>query len=205
MGPRIPERRPAQGSLSDASGPCQFARRTAGSISVRQMNGHTLRCARTTSSVSSPIAPAATRRPLERMQNSLGHAARERQFLFDQEHGQPLFAVQLQDNIADFVNDIRLNSFGGLVENQQLRFEHERSADRELLLLPAGKIAAAPVQHLASARGTDRRCGLESRARRSCARRGPRAGSPPPSDAKKSRVPAAHSRCRFWLALRRGA
>ena len=33
--------------------------------------GHTLRCARTTSSVRSPIAPAETRRPLSRMQNSL--------------------------------------------------------------------------------------------------------------------------------------
>src|SRR5438445_477499 len=32
---------------------------------------HTLRCARTNSSVSSAIAPAATRRPLSRMQNSL--------------------------------------------------------------------------------------------------------------------------------------
>jgi enamine deaminase RidA (YjgF/YER057c/UK114 family) len=32
---------------------------------------HTLKCASTTSSVSSPIGPAATRRPLSRMQNSL--------------------------------------------------------------------------------------------------------------------------------------
>ncbi len=46
------------------------------------------------------------------------------------------------------MDDVRLNAFGGLVENQQLRLEHERAADRELLLLPAGKIAAAPVQHL---------------------------------------------------------
>ena len=37
----------------------------------KKLTRYTLRCAGTTSSVSSPIAPAATRCPLERLQNSL--------------------------------------------------------------------------------------------------------------------------------------
>src|SRR3979490_838926 len=76
------------------------------------------------------------------------HAACERQLLLDQQHGKPFFLVQLQDDVADFVDDIGLNSFGRLVKNQQLRFEHEGAADRELLLLPAREVAATPAQHL---------------------------------------------------------
>src|SRR5690606_41557090 len=34
-----------------------------------------------------------------------------------------------------------------LVEDQELRFEHQRAPDRELLLLPAGQISTAPTQH----------------------------------------------------------
>src|SRR5258708_862009 len=75
-------------------------------------------------------------------------AACERQLLLDQQHGKPLFLVQLQNDVADFVNDIGLNPFGRLVKNQQLRFEHEGAADRELLLLSARKVAATAVQHL---------------------------------------------------------
>src|SRR5260370_40930396 len=76
------------------------------------------------------------------------HAPGEWQFLLDQQHGKPLFLVQLPNDVADFVDDVRLNPFSRLVKNQQLRFEHEGAADRELLLLPTRKIAAAPVQHL---------------------------------------------------------
>jgi hypothetical protein len=43
----------------------------AGIVIMPGLDCHTLRCARTTSSVSSPMEPAATRRPLSRMQNSL--------------------------------------------------------------------------------------------------------------------------------------
>src|SRR5713226_3553725 len=75
------------------------------------------------------------------------HAACERQLLLDQQYGKPFFLVQLQDDVADLVDDIGLNPFGWLVKNQQLRFEHEGAADRELLLLPARKVAATPLQH----------------------------------------------------------
>ena len=46
------------------------------------------------------------------------HAARERQLLFDQKHGQPELLVQIEDDAANFVDDIRLNPFGRLIENQ---------------------------------------------------------------------------------------
>src|SRR5216683_2358110 len=75
-------------------------------------------------------------------------AACERQLLLDQQHGKPFFLVQLQDDVADFVDYIGLNPFSRLIKNQQLRFEHEGAADRELLLLAARKVAATPVQHL---------------------------------------------------------
>ena len=52
-------------------------------------------------------------------------AAREREFLFDQEHRQPFFLVESQDDVANFVDDVWLDSFGGLIENQQLRLEDQ--------------------------------------------------------------------------------
>src|SRR5207244_217409 len=76
------------------------------------------------------------------------HTACERQLLLHQQHGKPFFLVELQNDVADFVDDIGLNPFGRLVKNQQLRFEYEGAADRELLLLPARKVAAAALQHL---------------------------------------------------------
>src|ERR1051326_995965 len=77
-----------------------------------------------------------------------GYAARERQLLFHQKHGQPFFFVQLQDNVADLVNNIWLDAFRRLIEDQQLWLEDKCPADRELLLLSAGKVAAMPVEHL---------------------------------------------------------
>lgn len=78
----------------------------------------------------------------------VGHAARERQLLLNEKHGEAILLVQLQEDAADFVNDVGLDSFAGLIENQQLRLQDKRSADRQLLLLTAGKIAAAAIPHL---------------------------------------------------------
>src|SRR5215469_1417405 len=77
-----------------------------------------------------------------------GHATREWQLLFHQKHSQPLFPVQFEDNVADFVDDVRLYTFGGLVENQQLGLENQCSTNRQLLLLSAREVAATPVKHL---------------------------------------------------------
>src|SRR5206468_2338976 len=85
------------------------------------------------------IADDAGRDPAALVQNAkvARDAARKRELLLHQQYGEALFLVQLQNDVADLVDNIWLNSFGRLVENQQLRFEHERAADCELLLLPA--------------------------------------------------------------------
>ena len=72
----------------------------------------------------------------------------EWQLLLDQQDRQPRLAIQLQDDVADVVDDVRLDSFGGFVQDEQLRLEHEGARDRKLLLLPARQVAAAPLQHL---------------------------------------------------------
>ena len=60
----------------------------------------------------------------------------------------PGLPIQPQDDLADLVDDVRLDAFGRLVENQQRRLEHQRPPDRQLLLLPARQVAALPSQHL---------------------------------------------------------
>ena len=166
---------------------------------------YTLRWAWTTSSVSSPMAPPATQRPFSRMRNSLATRRAKGSFCSTSSTVTPASSIELQDDVADFVHDVGLNPFRGLVQNQQRRFEHERAADRELLLLPAGEIAAAPVEHLSSTPGTGRRSDPESCGDRSCARPGRRAGSPPRSIARRCRVPAARSRSPGARGSRRAA
>jgi len=77
-----------------------------------------------------------------------GDAAGKGKLLFDQQNGQALFLVQAQDNVANFMNDVGLDAFGRLVEDQDLWFEHQGAADRELLLLASGEIATSTPQHL---------------------------------------------------------
>src|SRR5450432_159959 len=76
-----------------------------------------------------------------------GDPAREGQLLLDQQHGDP-FLDKPDDDLADLVDDVGLNPLGGLVEDQQLRIERQRAPHRQLLLLPAGEIAAPAPQHL---------------------------------------------------------
>jgi hypothetical protein len=45
------------------------------------------------------------------------------------------------------VDDVRLDAFGGLVENQDRWLQYQGAPDGELLLLAAGQIAAAPLKH----------------------------------------------------------
>ena len=82
------------------------------------------------------------------MQNSLATRRANGSFCSTRSTVNPSCLFSLQDDAANFVDDIWLNPFGRLIENQQLRLENERPPDRQLLLLPAGKIASAPLQHL---------------------------------------------------------
>src|SRR5579883_2740098 len=74
------------------------------------------------------------------------HSAGERQLLLHEQHCQSRGA-QPDDDIADLMHDVRLNALGRLVEDEQGRLEHQRAADRELLLLAAREVAALAVQH----------------------------------------------------------
>ena len=94
------------------------------------------------------------------------------------------------------LHDVGLNALGRLVEDEQLRFQRQRAADGELLLLPAREIAAAPAQHLLQHR-EQLEDALGDRARFAC-----RATQPDAQvlldgrAAGRSRGPAARSRCR---------
>ena len=65
--------------------------------------------------------------------------------LLDQDDRHGLAVGQHADDPADVLDDARLDAFGRLVEDQQLRAGRQRARDRELLLLAAGEVAAAPV------------------------------------------------------------
>ena len=78
----------------------------------------------------------------------VGEQVDQVQFLLDHQHGEPPFLVEAADDFGDVVDDIGLDAFGGLVENQEAGVEHEGAADGELLLLAAGEVAAAPLFHV---------------------------------------------------------
>src|SRR5258708_18605699 len=69
------------------------------------------------------------------------------EILLDQHDGDLAERAQIGDGAADILDDRRLDAFGRLVEQEKPRPHHQRSADGELLLLAARKIAAAPAQH----------------------------------------------------------
>src|SRR5208282_1546531 len=52
------------------------------------------------------------------------------------------------ERAPDVLDDRGLDAFGRLIENEELGLGHERPRDRQLLLLPAGEIAAAPPHHV---------------------------------------------------------
>src|SRR5450830_1281142 len=57
--------------------------------------------------------------------------------------------AQQPDHPFDILDDGRLDALGRLVQDDQLGLLQQRGGDRQLLLLAAGQVAAAPVQHLA--------------------------------------------------------
>ena len=78
---------------------------------------------------------------------AVGEIAGELEILLDQQDGHVALLAKIVDGAADVLDDRGLDAFGRLVENQQARAHDQRAADRELLLLAAGEIAAAPPQH----------------------------------------------------------
>jgi hypothetical protein len=74
------------------------------------------------------------------------------EILLDQHDRHLAEPAQVRDRTADVLDDRRLDALGRLIEQQEARPHHQGAADRELLLLAAGQIAAAPAQHLAEHR-----------------------------------------------------
>src|SRR5580704_961569 len=69
------------------------------------------------------------------------------EILLNQYNGDLAERAQIADGPTDILDDRRLDAFSWFVEQQKPRLHHQCAADRQLLLLTAGKVAAAPAQH----------------------------------------------------------
>ncbi len=69
-------------------------------------------------------------------------------FRFYSRHSHTARLVQTNDDVANFADDVGLDAFGGLVQNQQARIQYQGATNRQLLLLAAGQVAAPALQHL---------------------------------------------------------
>src|ERR1700694_4035868 len=80
---------------------------------------------------------------------ALGRAQRQVGVLLDDQDGRAVVAIDRRHDLEDLADDDRRQAQGGLVEEEQLRAEHERPRDRQHLLLAAGEgggdlVAALP-------------------------------------------------------------
>ena len=71
----------------------------------------------------------------------------EGQVLLDHDDRDLQFIDELVQDLANLLDDVRLDPFGGLVEHQHLGTTDQGARDRELLLLPSGQISSHPVRH----------------------------------------------------------
>lgn len=72
--------------------------------------------------------------------------------LLDQQDRHVAARRQAADDRADLLDHRRLDAFRGFVEDQQSRLAGQGAADRQLLLLAAGEVAAAALFHFAQDR-----------------------------------------------------
>ena len=126
---------------------------------------------------------------------TLRGTAREIDVLLDENDGDAKLTVDADDDLLDLLDDVGLNAFRRFVEQDELGLGQQRARDGELLLLPAGQVAAQPVEEFAQhGEEVEHLCDL-------AACRGSRARS---SRSEFSRTvkrkdaprPAARSRCR---------
>ena len=103
---------------------------------------------RTSVSSSSSGVPASTTRPRSITAMPAGKLDCEVEVLLDQHDRHVPLVAQPGDRPADVLDDRRLDALGRLVHQEELRPRHHRPPDRELLLLPARQVAAAPAHHL---------------------------------------------------------
>ena len=77
--------------------------------------------------------------------DAVGHLQRETEILLGDQQGEA-GAFQFLRAIQDPLDQQRRQSFRGLIQQQQPGIRHQRAADRQHLLLPAGKQSAAPLR-----------------------------------------------------------
>jgi hypothetical protein len=73
----------------------------------------------------------------------VSNLAREGQLLLDQQDGELLRLVQLEQNVPDLLHDIGLNALGWLIQNEQSGLGHQGTPNGQLLLLATGQVSAA--------------------------------------------------------------
>src|SRR5882724_11317589 len=69
------------------------------------------------------------------------------EILLDQENAHLAALAQITDGAADILDDGRLYPFSRLIEYDDLWPRDQGAGDRQLLLLAAGEVAAAPPEH----------------------------------------------------------
>ena len=89
---------------------------------------HTTRCSRTNSSVSAAIGPHSHHASTIHDREVICEFLAEIEILLDEQDAHSPFAAQKADRVADLVDDVRLNAFGRLVEDEQLRLGEQRAA-----------------------------------------------------------------------------
>ncbi|MNT02774.1 hypothetical protein D3C71_1774120 [compost metagenome] len=68
--------------------------------------------------------------------------------MLHQQDSHAQFPVKFADHVADIGGDGRLNTAGGFVEDQQLWFQYQCAANRQLLLFTVAQIAGPTSAHL---------------------------------------------------------
>src|SRR5690606_5837041 len=69
------------------------------------------------------------------------------QLLLDEQNREPMSPIELDQHFRDLRNDIRLDSLGRLVQEQELGVYRQGATNRELLLLATGQVSTATAQH----------------------------------------------------------
>src|SRR3569623_1743025 len=81
------------------------------------------------------------RAPHDHQTKILTDTAGEREFLIHQQDGKRKLALQPLYYVAYLLDDVGLNAFARLIEDEQARSDDERAGDGVQLLLTAGHIA----------------------------------------------------------------
>ena len=67
--------------------------------------------------------------------------------LLDQENGHTVFLLEALDRLLNVQNDRRLNALSRFIEEEQRRLGHQRTGNRELLLLPTAQQSTFSGEH----------------------------------------------------------